>query len=509
LTVEKGYRSNNIPVDVIVQDWQYWSPAVWGSHLMDASRYPDPAGLVTQLHQANIHTMISIWPLYQTRSNNVATVAGELDNYNALNAINALYPTTTAGGVYHFYDTFNSMARTLIYQQSYDRLIGKYGWDAIWADNTEPQSYPEGVNVHAANTALGKGAFYINAYPLEHNRAVYEGWRKIGPNNKRVYILTRSGFAGLQRYAAGVWSGDINATQAVYAAQIPAGLGYAASGLPYWTTDIGGYFGTPSEELFTRWFQFGAFCPTFRIHGQAPKELYGSQWSAAGKANMLAVDQLRYRLMPYIYSLAWKVTSQGYTIMRPLVFDFQNDTAVYGIKDQFMFGPALLVNPVTAMGATSRSVYLPAGTWTDFWTGATAMGGGMSTANAPLSQIPLYVRAGSILPMGPMIQYATQSADPIEIRVFKGQDGGFTLYEDAGDTYDYESGQSAQIPFSWSEANQQLTIGARTGSYTGMLASRTFNVVWVGPNHGAGLAVTSTPDQVVKYDGSQVVVSAK
>jgi len=509
LTVEKGYRSNNIPVDVIVQDWQYWSPAVWGSHLMDASRYPDPAGLVTQLHQANVHTMISIWPLYETRSNNVATVAGELDNYNALNAINALYPTTTSGGVYHFYDTFNSMARTLVYQQSYDRLIGKYGWDAIWADNTEPQSYPEGVNVHAANTALGKGAFYINAYPLEHNRAVYEGWRKVGPNNKRVYILTRSGFAGLQRYAAGVWSGDINATQAVYTAQIPAGLSYAASGMPYWTTDIGGYFGTPSEELFTRWFQFGAFCPTFRIHGQAPKELYGSQWSAQGKANMLAVDQLRYRLMPYIYSLAWKVTSQGYTMMRPLIFDFQNDTMGYGIKDQFMFGPALLVNPVTAMGATSRSVYLPAGTWTDFWTGSPAMGGAMTTASAPLSQIPIYVRAGSILPMGPMIQYATQSADPIEIRVFKGQDGTFTLYEDAGDTYDYETGQYAQIPFSWDEAAQQLTIGARTGSYSGMLTSRTFNVVWVGPNHGAGLAVTATPDQAVKYDGTQVVVSAK
>ena len=281
--VQNGYRNNNIPVDVIVQDWQYWSPAVWGSHLMDASRYPDPAGIVNQLHAAHIHTMISIWPLYQTRSNGVATVAGELDNYNALNAINALYPTTTSGGTYHFYDTFNATARTLVYQQSYDRLIGKYGWDAIWADNTEPQSYPEGVNVHAANTALGKGALYINAYPLQHNKAVYEGWRKVGPNNKRVYILTRSAFAGLQRYAAACWSGDINATQSVYAAQIPAGLSFAISGMPYWTTDIGGYFGTPSEELFTRWFQFGAFCPMFRIHGQAPKELYGSQWSAHGQ----------------------------------------------------------------------------------------------------------------------------------------------------------------------------------------------------------------------------------
>jgi len=511
-TVQNGYRNANIPVDVIVQDWQYWSPAVWGSHLMDAGRFPDPAAIVRQLHTANIHTMISIWPLYQTRSNGVATVAGELDNYNALNAINALYPTGTANGTYHFYDTFNAMARTLVYQQSYDRLIGKYGWDAIWADNTEPQSYPENVNVRAANTALGKGALYINAYPLQHNKAVYEGWRKVGPNNKRVYILTRSAFAGLQRYAAACWSGDINATQSVYTAQIPAGLSFAISGMPYWTTDIGGYFGTPSEELFTRWFQFGAFNPQFRIHGQAPKELYGSQWSAQGKANMLAVDNLRYRLMPYIYSLAWKITSAGYTMMRPLVFDFQNDTMVYGIKDQFMFGPALLVSPVTAMGATSRSVYLPAGTWYDFWTGSTAAAGTtmgtMMTASAPLSQIPLHVRGGSILPMGPMIQYATQSIDPLEIRIYAGADASFTIYEDENDTYNYETGQYAQIPLTWNNTAKTLTIGARSGSYTGMPATRTFNVVFVGANHGNGLAVTGTPDQVVRYDGTQAVVTA-
>ena len=508
LAVEQGYRKNNIPLDAIVQDWQYWSPYVWGSQLMDPSRYPDPAGLVTQLHAANVHTMISIWPLYQTRANNTPMVAGELDNFNALNAINALYPDT-GGGQYHFYDTFNAMARSLTYQQDHDQLIGKYGWDGIWADNTEPQSYPDGVNVHAATTALGKGALYINAYPLEHNRGLYEGWRSIGPDQKRVYVLTRSAFAGQQRFAAGCWSGDIDATAAVYAAQIPGGLGFAISGMPYWTTDIGGYFGTPSEELFTRWFQFGAFCPTFRIHGQAAKELYGAQWSTAGKANMLLVDNLRYRLMPYIYSLAWMVTSQAYTMMRPLVFDFQDDTQVYGIKDQFMFGPALLVNPVSAMGATSRALYLPAGTWYDFWSGSTTAGGKTVTASAPLSQLPLYVRAGSILPMGPMIQYAMQSADPIEIRVYPGKDSAFTLYEDAGDTYDYEKGQHAQIDFSWDDTARQLTIGARKGTFEGMLASRTFNVVWVGATHGAGIDVTAVPDQVVKYVGDQVVVTGK
>jgi alpha-D-xyloside xylohydrolase len=473
---------------------------------MDPSRYPDPAATVSQLHTDNIHTMISIWPQYQTRNPPTPAVSGELDPFNSLNAINALYPSGS-GGLYHYYDVFNSMARSLAYQYDHDRLLAKYGWDGIWADCTEPDGYPEPVNVHAANTALGKGALYLNAYPLEHSRGIYEGWRSIGPNNKRVYVLTRSGWAGQQRYAAGCWSGDIGSTFAVFAAQIPGGLSFAISGMPYWTTDIGGT-AVPNEELFTRWFQFGAFCPTFRIHGPAPRELYGSQWSNQGKANMLVVDQLRYRLMPYIYSLAWQVTSAGYTIMRPMVFDFQNDANVYGIKDQFMFGPALLVNPVTAAGATSRSVYLPSGTWYDFWAGSTVTGGSKMMANAPLSQMPLYVRAGSILPMGPIIQYATQSIDPLEIRVYKGQDATFTLYEDEGDTYDYESGKYSTIKFSWSESANQLTIGALAGSYAGMPTTRTFNVVFVGADHGAGPGVTPTPDKVVTYNGSIVLVKA-
>jgi alpha-D-xyloside xylohydrolase len=513
VAVKDGYRNNNIPVDVVVQDWQYWAPYVWGSHFMDPARYPDPAALVTQMHNANVHLMISIWPLYETTTTPMKT--GELDNFNALNAIGALYPTQTANGVYHFYDTFNAAARTLIYQQIYDRLLGNYGWDAIWADNTEPQGYPEGVNVHAADTALGKGALYLNAYPLEHNRALYEGWRSVGPNQKRVYVLTRSAFSGQQRYAAGCWSGDINCDFPTFAKQIPGGLNFALAGMPYWTTDIGGYFGggtdwssSANNEMFTRWFQFGAFCPTFRIHGQGARELYNNVWSAATKANLLKIDNVRYRLMPYIYSLGWKVTNEGYTIMRHLVFDYQNDTNVFGIKDQFMFGPAFLVNPVTTAGATSRSVYLPAGTWYDFWTGSTVNGGASMMVSAPLNTIPLFVKAGSIVPMGPNIQYATESIDPLEIRIYKGQDGSFTLYEDEGDTYNYEAGKYSLVPFTWSESTHQLTIGARTGSYTGMPMSRTFNIVWVGANHGNDVGVTATPDQVVKYDGSQVVVTS-
>ncbi len=510
LSVKDGYRNANIPVDVIVQDWDYWDPYTWGSHIMDESRYPDPAMLMTTLHAANLHGMISIWPEYEYTG--TPRKAGDQDNYNALNAIGALYPS---GGNHHFYDTFNAAARTLVYQQIYEELLGKYGWDAIWADNTEPQPYPDSLNIRSVMTALGKGALYVNAYPLQHNKALYEGWRKVGPNGKRVYILTRSAFAGQQRYGAACWSGDISCDFATFTKQIPAGLNYALAGMPYWTTDIGGYFGAGTDwsssgnnELFTRWFEFGAFCPVFRVHGQGARELYGSQWSAATKANLLAVDNLRYRIMPYVYSLAFRVTSEGYTMMRHLIFDYPDDSNVFNIMDQFMFGSAFLVNPVTAAGATNRSVYLPAGTWYDFWTGATQSPGSKVMVDAPLSQIPLFVRAGSIVPMGPMIQYATQSIDPLEVRIYKGKDASFTLYEDEGDTYSYEAGQHAQITFDWNEAAQQLTVRARSGTYTGMPMTRTFNVVWVGANHGVGVAVGAA-DQVVKYDGSEVVVSAK
>ena len=510
LAVKNGYRNNGIPVDCIVQDWDYWTPYAWGSHFMDERRYPNPASLINEMHGANVHAMISIWPLYRSTGSGKA---GELDNYNALKNAGALFDS---GGTHHFYDTFDAAARTLVYQQIYDRLLAAHGWDAIWADNTEPQPYPDSVNVRAADTALGKGALYLNAYPLQHAKGLYERWRAIGPNQKRVYVLTRSAFAGQQRYATTCWSGDINSDFQTFAKQVPAGLNFSLAGMPYWTTDIGGYWGhnvdwttSANNELFTRWFQYGAFCPIFRIHGGGSRELYGSSWNATTKANLLKIDNLRYRLMPYVYSLAWKVTSEGYTMMRHLVFDYPSDAKVFNVKDQFLFGPALLVSPVTSAGATTRSVYFPAGTWYDFWTGSTTAGGSSVSVNAPLSQIPLFVKAGSVVPMGPNIQYATQSMDPLEIRIYKGQDGSFTLYEDQADGYDYESGKYSQIPLAWRESTQELTIGARTGSYPGMPVNRTFNIVWVGQNHGSGVEIVTAPDKVVHYDGSAVVVSAK
>jgi alpha-D-xyloside xylohydrolase len=521
LAVASNYRSNNIPVDCVVQDWDYWNPGLtWGSDMMDASRYPDPATLVSTFHQENVHGMISIWPEFANMVDGGPNCSGpptnpaDQDNFNALNNINALYGSSAC---HHFYDAFNSSARTLVYQGIYSKLVGKYGWDAVWADNDEPQNYPDNISpgggdISQVDTALGKGAFYINAYALEHTRTLWEGWRSVGPTGKRLFVLSRSAFAGTQRFGAVEWSGDINADWSVLVQQIPAGLNYAASGMPYWTTDIGGYFGTPTEEMFTRWFEFGSFCSIFRIHGQAPKELYGpaggTAWTATGKANLLAIDNLHYRLIPYLYSLAWRVYDQGYTIMRPLVFDYQTDSKVFSITDQFLYGPAFLVNPVTTQGATSRSLYLPAGTWYDFWTGSTSTGGSQVTADAPLGQLPLYVKAGSIVPMtGVQIQYATQASDPLEIRIYPGQNGSFTLYEDEGDTYDYETGAYSLITFTWDDTAKTLSIGDRQGSFTGMTASRTFNIVWVGASHGAGAGITATADKSVTYSGTATSVS--
>ncbi len=510
LAVKNGYRDHNIPLDCIVQDWDYWSPYAWGSHLMDPARYPDPAGLLRDLHAANVHGMISIWPVYQSVAH--PAKGGEDQNFNQINSLGAFYPS---GGTHHFYDTFNGKARTLVFQQINDDLLGKYGWDGIWADNTEPQPYPDAFDIRTADTALGKGVLNINAYPLEHSRALYEGWRSNGPSGKRVYVLTRSAFAGQQRYSTTCWSGDIQSDFPTLQRQIPAGLNFAAAGMPYWTTDIGGYWGhtknwktDENNELFTRWFEYGAFCPIFRVHGGGTRELYSDSWSATTKATLLKFDNLRYRLMPYLYSLGWKVTHDGYTLMRPLIFDYQTDPNVFSIKDQYLFGPALLVNPVAAAGLTSRPVYFPAGTWFNFWTGATTSGSKTETVDAPLNQIPIYVKAGSIVPMGPFIQYANQSADPLEIRVYRGASGTFTLYEDEGDSYRYETGKYAEISFRWNDTAQQLTIAARHGSFPGMLAHRMFHIVRVDATHGGGVEIGRS-DQTVRYAGTQVVVSLK
>jgi alpha-D-xyloside xylohydrolase len=320
----------------------------------------------------------------------------------------------------------------------------------------------------------------------------------------------------MQRNAAAAWSGDIYSTWQSVKRQIPAGLNFTVSGLPYWTTDIGGFVsGDPTDpsyrELFVRWFEYGSFCPIFRVHGTRKND-QNELWSYGPQAQAILTkyDTLRYRLMPYIYSQAWRVTHEGYTLMRPLVMDFRNDEQAREIGDQFLFGPALLVNPVTDPGANSRRLYLPKGVWYDFWTGQSVEGGKFITAAAPLETLPLYVRGGSILPMGPAVQYTTEKpADPIELRVYRGADADVTLYEDDGETYSYEKGAYATIPIHWSDSTQTLSVGDETGNFPGMLQHRSFQVVCVGEGYGNGVNPTEPAGKVVPYDGKAVSVSVE
>ncbi|MBN2038013.1 MAG: DUF5110 domain-containing protein, partial [Chitinispirillaceae bacterium] len=382
-------------------------------------------------------------------------------------------------------------------------------WDSWWCDNTEPDPYPDQFDRHAMNTAMGKGCLYYNTYSLMVMLEGYTRWRSDIPG-KRAALLTRTAFAGQQRTGAISWNNDISCNFGALANSIPAGLHFSLSGNPNWCTDIGGYWGhelnwatAANRELFTRWFQYGAFCSIFRIHGGGSRELYSSNWDATTKANLLKINHLRYRLMPYVYSLGWKTTNEDYTMHRHLVMDFRTDPNVHNIGDQFMFGPSFLVSPVTMQGATSRSMYLPAGKWYDFWSGDTnsSATGRTITASAPLSRIPLYVRAGSIVPMGPIIQYATERSDSIELRVYRGANGSFTLYEDEGDNYNYETGRYMTIPITYDDATGKVHIGDRNGSFTGMQTTKVFSIVFVSTGHGSDMPKTMSPDCIVNYTG--------
>ena len=520
LNVAAQYRSLGIPIDGVVQDWRYWpdldsnNPATtgWGSHLFDPTRYPDPVGMMDTLHAENVHLIISVWAKFDVTS--AATGSVSIPNLQELEAVNGVFnpaiPYVYPAGQGKWLDPFQPAARQKYWSQLSQKIFAK-GVDGWWLDASEAELSGNWGEFRTFNTALGPGAKVYNAYPLMETTGVYQGQRA-ETSAKRAFILTRSAYAGQQRNAAVTWSGDINGTWAVFANQIPAGLNFVASGIPYWNTDIGGFgSGNPTTaayaELFTRWLQYGTFTPMFRVHGtNYAKEVW--RFPTATQPILTNYINLRYRLIPYIYSQAWKVTNEGYTMMRPLVMDFRADTQVNGIGNQFMFGPSLLVNPVTTSGATSRNVYLPAGTgWFDFWTGASYTGGQTISAAAPIETMPLYVRAGAILPYGPPIQYAMERVDPTELRIYPGANGSFTLYEDEGDTYNYESGTHATIPFTWDDTAKTLTIGTRVGSFPGMLAQRTFRLVFVTPQHGVGLAVNTPADVVVTYNGTAQTIT--
>ena len=519
LSVKNNYRNNKIPLDCIVQDWFYWEPDLIGSHKFWPERYPNPKSMVDELHKANIHAMISIWPVFAkgTRNYDAMSKAGNMTDILWDNVM-----THTFDG---YYDAHNPKAREMYWQQARDSLIAPQGWDAWWVDQCEPDNGTLLDERRKSNFAIGKGIDYFNTYSLMHSIGLYEHWRRDIPN-KRAFFLIRQSFAGQQQSSVTLWSSDISCTWRAYKSQVPQGINSCASGIPYWTSDIGGYhfhwmppvWSTPdNRELFTRWFQFGTFSPIFRIHGKGERALFSDNWDADTKTILLKYDNLRYRLMPYIYSLSWKVTNEAYTIMRSLAFDFRTDAALYNIPDQYMFGTAFLVCPVTERmnslnasnpGDKFRKVYLPkAANWYDFWTGKTLTGGQTINASAPIETIPLFVKAGSIVPMGPFLQFATEKpADPIELRIYPGADGQFTIYEDENDNYNYEKGQHATIQFTWNDAKKKLTVSERKGGFPGMLKERTFNIVLVKKNHGTGVDISSQPDKTIKYNGATLEI---
>src|SRR5579864_874315 len=498
LGIAHHYREQHIPLDAIVQDWFWWKTE--GDPVFN-SNFTDVPGELKTLHNEHVHAMISVWGLFDVSS----------ETFQKLSAQHLDVPNT------HVYDATNAKARDVYWDDLAGKLFSQ-GWDAFWLDSAEPEEYwPHWGDaiLRDKQLAIGSGARYTNIFPFMHTSGVQEHWRAT-TDQKRVFLLTRSAFLGQQRVGATVWSGDVYSSYWGLSHQVAAGLNFALSGYPYWTTDVGGYWlqhdQTPSdpvyEELYTRWFEFGVFCPIFRTHGHRD---HNELWTYDKvEPILLNYDKLRYRLMPYIYSLAWRVTSQDYTIQRPLVMDWRTDPRTWNIGDQFMFGPAILVNPVLKQEATHRTVYLPdAPVWYDFWSGGSVKGGQEVEAEAPLDRIPLFVRAGSIVPLGPEIEYADQKpASPIELRIFRGSDGKFDLYEDEGDSYNYEKGSHSLIPLRWSETDKTLTIGDRQGQYSGMPKEVAFNLVWVSSNHGVGETVEAKPDRVVHYEGKAISVHA-
>lgn len=526
----KEFRDRQIPIDNIVQDWSYWPEDAWGSHDFDAARFPDPKAMVDSIHAMHGRVMISVWPKFYASTEHYKQF--DRNGWMYQQAIkDSIKDWIGPGYIGSFYDAYSPEARKLFWKQMQEKLY-PLGIDAWWMDASEPNvrdctdlQYRKDL---CGPTALGPSAQYFNAYALMNAEAIYDGQRSVDPD-KRVFLLTRSGFAGLQRYSTATWSGDIATRWEDMKAQISAGLNFAISGIPYWTMDIGGfcvenrYVAGQDEfdktgrenadnkewrELNTRWFQFGAFCPLYRAHGQYPLR---EVWNIAPQGHpcynsILYYTKLRYAMMPYIYSLAGMTHFNDYTIMRPLVMDFTADTQVYNISDQYMFGPALMVCPVYVYGAREREVYFPEGNWYDFYTGKHYSGGQKTVVPAPYERMPLFVRAGSILPYGPEMQYSDEKkAEKIDLYVFKGADGQFTLYEDEGVNYNYEKGKYAMIPMQYDQQSGTLTIGDRQGEFDGMLKERTFNVVVVDPEHPQGYAV-APQGQVVKYNGTKVSV---
>jgi len=463
LGVARTYRAMGVPLDAVVTDWQHWRPGEWGAMRFDPNRWPDPKGMVDTMHAMHVHLPVSVWARFDPDTANAKALA------NAGGLLAPTFKNVYPGGFGRWYDAWNSKARALYWEM----IRGSYavqGFDAWWLDASEPELGGDWGELRNIATAAGPGREVFNSYPLLHTTAVYDGMRRDVPE-KRPLLLTRSAYAGQQRNATITWSGDVKGDWETFRKQIPAALNFSMSGIPYWSADIGGFFGGDVHdrkyaELFTRWEQFAIFTPQFRVHGTgAGKEIWN--WDGDVQKRLIENVKLRYRLLPYIYSLSWDVTKNRGTMMRALAFDFRADSKALTVTDEYLFGRALLVAPVVQEGATTRSVYLPGKhPWYDFWTGKRIDGGQSIEAAAPIDRIPAYVRAGAILPLGPVKPYADAPSDePVEIRVYPGDDGNFTLYDDAGDGLGYQRGEFSAVRLTWKDRSRTLSIASRDGTY--------------------------------------------
>jgi alpha-D-xyloside xylohydrolase len=529
----KEFRDRHVPIDNIVQDWNYWPIDSWGSHQFEKCRYPNPQAMLDSVHAMHGRFMISVWPKFY------CTTA----NYKELDANGWIYQQAAKDSIHDwlgyvgsFYDAYSAGARKMFWRQVNDNMYSKFhfGIDAWWMDASEPNvrdctpiKYRKAL---CGPTALGSSTEYFNAYANMNADAIYNGQRGVNPN-QRVFLLTRSGFAGLQRFSTASWSGDIGTRWEDMRAQMTAGMNYCMSGIPFWGMDQGGFSvenrymeaqklydktGEENEnlkewrELQTRWNQFGCFIPLYRTHGQWPlREI----WNIAPNnhpayQSILYYDQLRYRLMPYLYSIASWAHFDDYTLMRGLVMDFMSDSKVNNIADQWMFGPSLMACPVSQYKARTRQVYLPKQCgWYDLYTGKHFIGGQTITADAPYERIPVFVPEGSIIPFGPQMEWSDQKpAELINLYVYGGRDGKFKLYEDENTNYNYEKGAYATIEISYNAKQNTVTIGKRNGSFPGMLVNRRFNIVIVNSSSAAALNLDSPKGKMVNYSGKETTI---
>jgi alpha-D-xyloside xylohydrolase len=532
------YRKRGWPLDNIVQDWFYWPENGWGSHDFDKVRFPDPQGMVDAVHKQHARIMLSVWGKFYANTDNYKELAAQGHMWTR-NVENGDLDWVGPGYKNSHYDPYTQEARETYYRQMKHKLVDK-GFDAWWMDNTEPDilsnTRPEDFKKLIGPTVYGPGEATFNPYSLVHSGGMVEGLRRDQPDT-RQFILSRSGFAGIQRNSVAVWSGDTASRWNNLYDQIASGVNFSMSGIPNWTHDIGGYaqetryqvgdVGSAQEnrttgkqaanpedlkewrELNLRWFQFGAFSPLFRSHGEVVKrEIYNlSAGDDAMRDSMVWYLKLRYRLMPYIYTMAADTHYNSGTMMRGLVMDFPQDERVKNIKDQYMFGPSLMVAPVTSYGARSRQVYLPAGAdWVDFDTGERYRGGASVTVQAPVNRIPLFVKAGAVITTGPVTQYVDEKPDaPILLQVYAGANGETSLYEDDGVSNAYTRGEFSRIPVSYDDRLGVVTIGARAGQYKGMPLRRQFKVRVLRPGASA-VADLDAADKTVSYDGQAVAI---